>query len=135
MKYDHTVRFIKRTFGFPAARFYEKLHRLAPLDWSRVHDELWRLCSVMNRSPVAGQYVGPTPFEPLPQFISSPLGIVPNRKPNREPNTFRLIHSLSLLEFGSVNSAIPQSSFFAQYESIQDAIAIIHYFDPGCLLA
>ena len=65
--------------------------------------QLSQVVSEKNRTEAeVGRYVGPMTFKHLPQFMSFPLDLVPKW----EPNTYRLIHDLSLPEVGSVDSAI-----------------------------
>ncbi|MES9881296.1 MAG: hypothetical protein ABW185_10490 [Sedimenticola sp.] len=54
IKYGHTVRQINQFFGFNAAKYYDQnfrqLRKLEPLDWSKIHDELWRLAALQTRT-------------------------------------------------------------------------------------
>lgn len=70
----------------------------------------------------AGRIKGPFPFPPLPNFITSPLGVVPKRS----PNSFRLIHDLSYPKNGiSVNSTIPTEQSYVELESFDHVASLV----------
>lgn len=74
---------------------------------------------------------GPFPYPPLPQFKTSPLGVVPKS----EPNKFRIIHDLSFPNEDSVNSNIPKQYSEVQYDSIDNVTLLLGQFGHGSLMA
>lgn len=77
---------------------------------------------------IAGPFLDP----PLPNFRSSPLGLVPKKS---SPGEYRMIHHLSFPDDLSVNDGIAQSHRTVKYQSIYDAIALIQHFGKGSLMA
>lgn len=78
-----------------------------------------------------GRYAGPFSIEPLPDFIVSPLGLVPKK----ESGKFRLIHDLSFPNGSSVNSLIPPEFSSVHYDNIQSVISLVNKFGSGCLMS
>ena len=78
-----------------------------------------------------GRIAGPFPHPPLPQFVVSPLGVVPKKTPGE----FRVIHHESYPSGRSVNDGIPKSLTSCQYATIQNAISKIKSFGHSCFLA
>ena len=79
----------------------------------------------------AGRIAGPFEFPPFPQFIISPLGLVPKKTPSE----FRLIHHLSFPRGSSVNDGIPRDFSSVHYASTDDAISLIKQLGSGCFMA
>jgi hypothetical protein len=80
-----------------------------------------------------GRVDGPFDSPPFCNLQVSPIGIVPKKNSNK----FRLIFHLSFPRSAmtSINSAISKDDFSLQYVTIDDAIAGIKHFGPGCFLA
>lgn len=74
-----------------------------------------------------GRIAGPFPSPPFTQFVSSPLGVVPES----EPGKFRVIHDLSFPKSNSVNSMIPEENSKVTYDSIDDITALLRKFGQG----
>ena len=78
---------------------------------------------------VKGPYNKPPP---LPNFKSSPLGVVPKK----EPNSFRLIHNLSFGgEEKSVNSFIPFENSTVSLETFDHVVALVLSCGKNSLIA
>ena len=58
----------------------------------------------------AGRIAGPFGVPPFPDFMISPLGLVPKKTPSES----RLIHHLSFPRSSSLNDGIPRGSLFRQ---------------------
>ncbi len=80
----------------------------------------------LQNDRIAGPFVKP----PLPNFVVSPLGLVPKR-----PQGFRLIHNLSFPRGQSVNDFIPQAYSSVSYQDFDHAIRIITTIGRNCLIA
>ena len=78
-----------------------------------------------------GRIAGPFSQPPLPNFVTSPLGLVPKR----EPGQFRLIHDLSFPKGDSVNSHIPPHHCSVQYLLLDHCVEQILALGKGCLVA
>lgn len=79
-----------------------------------------------------GRVKGPYSSPPLPNFICSPLGVVPKK----EPNSFRLIHDLSYPRGQpSVNALIPREHSFVTLEMFDDVAKLILAAGKNCLIA
>ena len=79
----------------------------------------------------AGRIRGPFPHPPFPEFICSPLGIVPKKVPSE----FRLIQHLSYPCGSSVNDHIPEESSSVCHATISEAITVIKTLGAGCFMA
>lgn len=79
----------------------------------------------------AGRIAGPFGIPPFPDFMISPLGLVPKKTPSE----FRLIHHLSFPRGSSVNDGIPRALSSVHYASTDDAIKLIKQLGPGCYMA
>lgn len=87
----------------------------------------------LNKELEAGRLAGPFPTPPLPQFCTSPIGLVEKR---REPGQYRLIHHLSHpRDSNSINSGIPADFATVQYATVDDAVKLIQRLGKGCYLA
>ncbi|XP_062621178.1 uncharacterized protein LOC134282804 [Saccostrea cucullata] len=70
IKYGNNIRKLALDFGFQAARFYDeefrKLRQVHKLEWSVMHDELWRVATSQNKSGLYNLFSnskrGKTPF-------------------------------------------------------------------------
>ena len=89
------------------------------------------IVSKLEREIEAGRIVGPFSSPPFPNFVSSPLGVVPKK----QPSEFRLIHHLSYPEGSSVNDLIPAEISTVHYATISDAIEVIKNTGAGCYMA
>ena len=76
----------------------------------------------------AGRIAGPFEATPFPDFMISPLGLVPKKTPSE----FRLIHDLSFPRGFSVNDGIPRALSSVHYASTDDAIKFVKQLGPGC---
>ena len=79
----------------------------------------------------AGCISSPSRQVPLPEFASSPLGLVPKKAPGE----FRLMHHLSHPRGSSINDGIPTDCSTVQYASVDDAVKIIVELGTHCFLA
>ena len=80
-----------------------------------------------------GRTMGPFPSSPFKNFQVSPIGLVPKKHSDK----FRTIFHLSFPKSGSssINYFIEKDDFSLQYITIDNAIAAIQNFGPGCYLA
>lgn len=78
-----------------------------------------------------GRIAGPFESPPFPQFVVSPIAVVPKKV----PGTFRVIHDLSQPKPGAVNSFIPDSFARVQYETFDNVISLVLKHGTSCLLA
>ena len=76
-----------------------------------------KLIKEINAHRIAGPFSNP----PFPNFVCSPLGVCPKKK----PGTFRLIHHLSFPEGQSVNDGISEYASSVQYTTLSHAISQI----------
>ena len=74
---------------------------------------------------------GPFEAPPFNNFVCSPLGVCPKKK----PGSFRLIHHLSYPEGKSVNDGISDFDSSVSYTTLSDAIAHIRSLGSRCFLA
>ncbi|KAK3087428.1 hypothetical protein FSP39_005841 [Pinctada imbricata] len=81
----------------------------------------------LDTQRIAGPFLSP----PLPNFKTSPLGVVPKS----DPGKFRIIHDLSYPHGNSVNSLIPQEASEVKYDSIDNIVALVQKFGYGALMA
>ena len=81
----------------------------------------------------AGRLGGPFKFKPFPNFIVSPLGVVPKKN----PGSYRMIHHLSYPRNSgcSENEHIPKELTSFAYAGIQDAISYIKKLGKGCYMS
>ncbi|XP_062593507.1 uncharacterized protein LOC134254984 isoform X1 [Saccostrea cucullata] len=79
----------------------------------------------------SGRIAGPFPSPPFPQFVSSPLGVVPKS----EPGKFRVIHDLSFPKHNSVNFMIPEENSKVKYDSLDVVTDLLREFGHGALMA
>ncbi|CAG2213337.1 unnamed protein product [Mytilus edulis] len=78
-----------------------------------------------------GRYRGPFNSPPLPNFICSPLGLVPKK----EEGQYRVIHDLSFPKGNSVNSSIPAEYTSVSYENIENVIHLVQSQGHKALMA
>ena len=80
-----------------------------------------------------GRTVGPFPSPPFHNFQVSPIGLVPKKHSDK----FRTIFHLSFPKSGtsSINYFIEKDDFSLQYITIDNAIAAVQKFGPGCFMA
>ena len=79
----------------------------------------------------AGRLAGPFDSKPFPDFVISPLGLIPKK----EAGEFRLIHDLSFPHYDSVNDHIPKEACRVSYETLDDIVALVKTNGPGSLIA
>ena len=84
----------------------------------------------LNKELALGRLSGPYSSPPLEHFRSSPIGLVPKKKPNQ----FRIIHHLSYPPGSSVNDGIPDDQATVSYDTVDDAIKAIKKVGQGCFL-
>ena len=79
-----------------------------------------------------GRTMGPFPTPPFENFQVSPIGLVPKKHSDK----FQTIFHLSFLKSGtsSINYFIEKDDFSLQYITIDNAIAAIQKFGPGCYM-
>ena len=78
----------------------------------------------------AGRIQGPFTDAHMPHLVSSPIGLVPKKLPNK----FRLIHHLSFPPTKSVNDGIFDESAKVHCTTIDEAIALISLLGRGCFM-
>ena len=77
-----------------------------------------KISKEIQQRRVKGPYTAP----PLPNFVCSPLGVVPKKI----PGTYRIIHDLSFPRNGnSINSTIPQLHSTVSLESFDDVANLV----------
>ncbi|KAJ1106593.1 hypothetical protein NDU88_003994 [Pleurodeles waltl] len=78
-----------------------------------------------------GRVAGPFIHPPLPNFIVSPLGIVPKK----EQGKYRLIHHLSFPKGSSVNDYLEEGTCSVCYASFDEAVDMVRAAGLGALMA
>ncbi|KAJ1173606.1 hypothetical protein NDU88_005435 [Pleurodeles waltl] len=78
-----------------------------------------------------GRVAGPFARPPLPNFIVSPLGIVPKK----ELGKYRMIHHLSYSKGASVNDYLEEGSCSVGYASFDEAVDLVRAAGIGALMA
>ncbi|KAJ1156513.1 hypothetical protein NDU88_009232 [Pleurodeles waltl] len=78
-----------------------------------------------------GRVDGPFTQPPLPNFILSPLGIVPKK----EQGKYRLIHHLSFPKGSSVNDYLEEGTCSVCYASFDEAVDLVRAAGKGALMA
>ncbi|KAJ1089006.1 hypothetical protein NDU88_002160 [Pleurodeles waltl] len=78
-----------------------------------------------------GRVAGPFACPPLPNFIVSPLGIVPKK----ELGKYRMIHHLSYPKGASVNDYLEEGSCSVGYASFDEAVDLVRAAGIGALMA
>lgn len=96
---------------------------------TREHPEIVQ--EYINSGLSTHRILGPFLHPPLPQFKTSPLGVVPKS----EPNKYRIIHDLSFPAQDSVNSNIPKEYSEVHYDSVDTVVSLVQQFGEGCLMA
>ena len=87
-----------------------------------------KIAMEVSKNRVKGPYVSP----PLPNFITSPLGVVPKKS----ANSFRIIHDLSYpRNDSSVNAAIPRENSTVELENFDHVANLILQSGQGSLVA
>jgi len=87
-----------------------------------------KLQQELSNHRIAGPFQSP----PMPNFKCSPLSL----RPKQQPGKFRLLHNLSFpYDETSVNRNIPKAAATVQYQTLQDAIDLIHRHSPHPYLA
>lgn len=85
------------------------------------------VASKLQKEVDLGRVSGPCDAAPLPNLVTSPLGLVPKKTPVE----FRLIHHLSYPHDHSVNTGIPKEYSTVNYASVDDAVPIIKRLGKG----
>ncbi|KAJ1206227.1 hypothetical protein NDU88_001636 [Pleurodeles waltl] len=78
-----------------------------------------------------GRVAGPFAQPPLPNFIVSPLGIVPKK----EHGKYRMIHHFSYPKGSSVNDYLEEGTCSVCYASFDEAIDLVRTAGKGALMA
>ena len=86
-----------------------------------------KLMKELDAERIAGPFEAP----PFNNFVCSPLGVCPKKK----PGSFRLIHHLSYPEGKSVNDGISAFDSSVSYTKLSDAIVHIRSLGSRCFLA
>ena len=86
--------------------------------------------TTLQRECEAGRILGPFISQPLPNFCSSGLGLIP-----KHDGGWRIIYHLSAPRGSSINDYIDSSLYSLSYCSIDDAYRIINKLGPGALLS
>ena len=89
------------------------------------------LLNLIDRELVLNRVAGPYNKPPLPDYVCSPLGLVPKK----EPGKYRFIHDLSLPIGGSVNSFIPDCYATVKYETFDEVVKLVLRHGNGALIA
>ncbi|KAJ1178185.1 hypothetical protein NDU88_003432 [Pleurodeles waltl] len=92
---------------------------------------LFRGFSEGFRIPYAGPVAGPFTQPLLPNFIVSPLGIVPKKEQGKD----RMIHHLSYPKGSSVNDYLEKGTCSVCYASFDEAIDLVRAAGKGALMA
>jgi len=86
-----------------------------------------------------GRIIGPFDQPPLPNFRSSPIGLVPKKSSNPDPSSvdnWRFIHDLSTFpKVGSVNEGIPDEYGFVEYAKFDNLIDMLVKLGKGARMA
>ena len=86
----------------------------------------------INKELQLNRIAGPFSSPPFPNFKCSPLAL----RPKQQPGKYRLLHNLSYpYDENSVNRNIPHSAAIVKYQTLQDAIHLIHRHSPNPYLA
>ena len=86
--------------------------------------------ATLQRECEAGRILGPFISQPLPNFCSSGLGLIP-----KHDGGWQIIYHLSAPRGSSINDYIDSSLYSLSYCSIDDAYRIINKLGPGALLS
>ena len=86
--------------------------------------------ATLQRECEAGRILGPFISQPLPNFRSSGLGLIP-----KHDGGWQIIYHLSAPQGSSINDYIDSSLYSLSYCSIDDAYRIINKLGPGVLLS
>ena len=108
------------TFGFRVGFDGERCALHSP-NLKSVLDQPQIVRTKLRKECEAVKICGPFICPPFPNFVCSPLGIVPKK----DPSKFRLIQHLSYPQGTSVNDNIPDAHSSVHYASISDAIAVL----------
>ena len=79
----------------------------------------------------AGRLAGPFDSNSFPDFVISPLGLIPKK----EAGEFCLTQDLSFPHYDSVNDQIPKEACRVSYETLGDMVALVKTNGPGSLIA
>ena len=105
-------------------------HKESPnLTSTRDHPEI--VSEKIKKECSLGRLAGPFKEKPFTNFSISPIGLVPKK----EEGKFRLIHHLSYPQGESINDGIPDTESIVQYQSIDEAVALITHVGQNCYLA
>lgn len=104
-------------------------------NFSKNHASVFQLQSVVSdmlqKELSHRRIAGPFSCAPFPNFIVSPLGVVPKK----EEGKYRLIHDLSFPSDSSVNSFIDPVMAAVQYETLDRVVELVQKFGHNCLMA
>ena len=101
----------------------------------RIHTEVLstirKLFTYIIKGLKLGRIGGPFDRPPFPNFVASPLGVVPKG----EVGKYRVIHDLSFPFQDSVNSFIPPEESTVTYQNMDTISQLVLQFGSGCLMA
>ena len=99
---------------------------------SSVLNDVSTVDDMLSHEISLGRIAGPFSEVPLPNFVLSPLRLVPKK----DSLSFRLIHNLSFPWGHSVNSGIPRQFCTVAYEDYYDfLVSLVADAGSGCFLA
>lgn len=87
--------------------------------------------SKLEKEITLGRIVGPFGAPPVDPLMTSPIGVVPKKKPGE----YRMIQHLSYPAGISINDGIPREFTSVHYATVDDAIRLIRKTGRGCAMA
>ena len=119
------------TEGFPLGSTQTSTNIIIPKNHASALRNSNIVLNKINKEISLGRYMGPFDYPPLPNFVSSPLGLVPKK----EQGKFRVIHDLSFPKSDSVNMHILPESSSVSYQNIETVIKLVQKNKHNCLMA
>lgn len=89
------------------------------------------LLQMITKEMLINRVAGPFDYPPFPNFVCSPLGLVPKK----EQGKYRVIHDLSRPKLCSVNSYIPHCYATVKYETFDQVVRLVLQYGHGALIA
>lgn len=117
--------------GFKLGTNCNKSANLAVKNHKSALDKPGIIREKIQKEIVKGRYKGPFESPPFPNFICSPLGLVPKK----ESGKYRVIHDLSFPKGDSINSSIPTEFTSVSYENIENVIKLVQGHHCNALMA
>ena len=96
-------------------------------NWPSVLEHREQVSKIIQDDLAAGRLHGPFTTPPYENYVISPLGAFTKRGSQK----IRLIHDLSFLSKGSVNSLIKKEEFSLSYASVDDAARVCKELGPS----